>query len=476
MFYINTCRLAAIAGIATAGVLLAGSAFAEFGAGSPSSSGLPGCVDPTQHPDQVTTPCSAILVFRGAATVSMRAAAISRAGAGIGRDLPTHNAASALVPNERALLDLASDPNVAQIIPNRRMGTMAPPSCSPWPDCKNGGGGGGGSTSEVVPSGVHRIAADSASATGLGIGVAIVDTGLDFAHADLNVSNAAFDAFGGNGQDDNGHGTHVGGIVAALSNGQDVVGVAPEATLYSVKVLDATGTGSDADVISGLDWVLANAASTNPEIKVVNMSLGDAPRDCGSADWTLAGGGSRVPDNPVLRSAIQNLVNAGITVVVAAGNDRNIEVKDTVPAGCPEVIAVASTTAVAGTNKCKASSLLIDADTASFFTTDGAFVDGVGVTISAPGEKQEDLTCAQVKTVGILSLQLGGGTTRKSGTSMAAPHVAGVAALLLQGDPNLTPEDIRTALRNSADGPGQLPNDSILGTPDGELEGIVQAP
>jgi subtilisin family serine protease len=470
--------------VAAAALLNAASATAEMGAGSPAASGLPGCVDPDRFPDRVATPCSAILTFSSGATARGRSSVVTAAGAALGHQLPRRNAVSAFVPNERVLRLLADDPEVERIIPNRRMGIMAPPDrCSPWPSCRDGSDGGdgsGGTGNQETPSGVSRIGADAVSVTGRDVGVAIVDTGLDFGHGDMNVHPSCFDAFGGTCDDDNGHGTHVGGIVAALDNGQDVVGVAPDATLYSVKVLDAAGFGSDADIIAGLDWIADNAASVVPPIKVVNMSLGDAPRDCGSADWTAVGG-TRAPDNPLLRQAIQDLWAAGITVVVAAGNDRNMEVKNTAPAGCAEVIAVASTTAVDGTTRCKASSTTILADTASFFTTDGAFVDGVGVTISAPGEKQEDLTCAQVKSVGILSLQMGGGTTRKNGTSMAAPHVAGVAALLIENNrenptnPALTPEEIRTAIRADAVAPGFAPLDPILGTPDGEYEGIVSA-
>jgi subtilisin family serine protease len=383
------------------------------------------------------------------------------------------------VPNDRALQALADDLDVASIIPNRRVHVMAPPgACTPWPACKNDGGDTGDGSQET-PTGVTRIGADMATGTGAGVGVAIVDTGLDYTHGDLDVvsGDPCFDAFGGNCQDDNGHGTHVGGIVAALDNDQDVVGVAPGAVLYGVKVLDSTGFGSDADVIAGLDWVLYYATRVDPPIRVVNMSLGDEPRDCGAADWTPDQlSHSDPPDNPVLREVLQDLTTVGITVVVAAGNDRTLEVKDTVPAGCAEVIAVASTTAVDGNSKCRFIPDPILADTASFFTTDGAFSDGIGVTISAPGEKQEDLTCGTVQSEGILSLLLGGGTTRKNGTSMASPHVAGVVALMLQADPTLlSPENVRTDLRATADLWGDVPLDPILGTPDGEKEGIVSA-
>ena len=418
------------------------SALAEVGAATGGSAGFPACLDPARGPDEAATPCSAILTFTAGVSADGRARTLAGAGAIIGYDLGRLNAASALVPNARALWALLDDPSIAEVIPNRRLHVMAPPGgCTPWPECKDGGGTGDGG--QVTPSGVARVGADLATATGSGIGVAIVDTGLDYAHADLGIDagDPCFDAFDGSCQDDHGHGTHVGGIVAALDgNNLDVVGVAPAAKLYGVKVLDANGFGSDADIIAGLTWVLETATDPEfavyPPIRVVNMSLGDEGRDCGSADRTLIVGGTRAPDNPLMRVAIQDLAAAGVAVIVAAGNNRNIEVSTVVPAGCAEVIAVASTSAVTGKNSCKRSSLLIEADTASFFTTDGAFADeqlsgkGIGVTISSPGEKQEDLTCAQVKSVGILSLALGGGTTRKSGTSMASPHVAGIAALM----------------------------------------------
>ena len=475
----------AILAAATLAILGVSPASAELGAGNALSTGFPGCVDPYQFPDEATTPCSAILTFQLGATASDRAATLRSAGAALGHDLSRYNAASAFVPNDRALRALADDPGIASIIPNRRVHVMAKPgACSPWPSCKNDGGDDPVVGNQETPSGVARIGAETALNTGAGIGVAIVDTGLDYDHVDLNVSDLCFDAFGGNCQDDHGHGTHVGGIVAAIDNDLDVVGVAPGVALYAVKVLDSAGFGSDADIIAGLTWVLdttnGNVPVVVPPIRVVNMSLGRGGT-CGAVDWA-SGDETGVPDNPLMREVLQDLTAAGITVVVAAGNDRNKEVKDFVPAGCAEVIAVASTTALGGDNRCKRSSSdPIPADTASFFTTDGAFSDeqpsgkGIGVTISAPGEKQEDLSCAMVKSEGILSLQLGGGTTRKSGTSMAAPHVAGVVALMLETTPALSTEAVRTALRLNADRVGDAPLDPILGDPDIELEGIVSA-
>ena len=217
--------------------------------------------------------------------------------------------------------------------------------------------------------------------------------------------------------------------------------------------------------MDGLDWVLSNHAGVTPPITVVNMSLGRP----GSLD-----------DNPSLRTLVFQLYNADVAVVVAAGNDPFSEVSEQVPATYPEVIAVASTTAEGGSNKCKRVNFVVEADTASYFTTDGAFdeLTGIGVTVSAPGEKLENINKGcRLTSQGILSTQLGGGTTRKSGTSMAAPHVAGIVARLVQqGQSDVA--TIRGILRTSADMIGEAPkhSPSTAYTSDGEQEGVAQVP
>ena len=223
-------------------------------------------------------------------------------------------------------------------------------------------------------------------------------------------------------------------------------------------------------MIAGLQFVAENAANVLPPIRVVNMSLGRT---------------GSVNDNPIMPTATQNLYNAGITVVVAAGNDSSTEVKTQVPASYPEVLAVASTSANDRSNSCRRFSGVIKADTASSFTTDGAYAfdplagGNIGVTISGPGEDQENIGAAcLVSSVGILSTKLGGGTTRMSGTSMASPHVAGIAARMIQTNTAWLPETIRTALRNSAQRANVAPLDSpVVGyTFDGQREGVAKAP
>ena len=261
------------------------------------------------------------------------------------------------------------------------------------------------------------------------------------------------------------------GTIAARNNSIGVVGVAPAATIHPVKVLDSSGSGSDAALIAGLDWIAQTvaadvAAGGTKSIHVVNMSLG--------REGTL-------DDNPALRASVQTLVNQfGIVVVVAAGNDETLEVKQQVPATYPEVIAVASTTAAAGTNQHRLFSGVIGADTASYFTSDGKFdeLTRIGVSISAPGEEQENVSKAGfIQSVGILSTKLGGGTTRMSGTSMAAPHVAGVVALIFGRNPAATVETVRDLIRGGADNPSApLDGKTSSYSYDGQREGVVFVP
>ena len=239
-------------------------------------------------------------------------------------------------------------------------------------------------TAQTLPWGVDRIDADlsstqagNGSGTVTGINVYIVDTGIDDRHADLNVIRHVNFA-GGQNRDCHGHGTHVAGTVAARDNSSDVVGVAPGAALTGVKVLGCNGSGSTSGVIKGVDWVRANAQLP----AVANMSLG--------------GGASTALDNAVKAAA-----DAGVVFAVAAGNS-GVNACDSSPARAGTHNGVIT---VAATNS---------SDVEASWSNYGNCVD-----IWAPG-------------VSILSTARGGGTTTMSGTSMASPHVAGVAALALR--------------------------------------------
>lgn len=427
---------------------------------------------PIQAQDQsgtgvtISTPGDYLILFQEWASVPDQASAVDHAGATLRFKYGIVRGAAVHIPNDRALTALQGDPRVSAIIPDRKVDAHV---IGTGPVNSRGS-----STVQVVPDGVVRIGASpgSSSKTGKGIGVAVVDTGIDFKHKDLQpVARPCFTAFS-SCQDDNGHGTHVTGIIAARNNTIDVVGVAPDAIAYAVKVLNKTGSGSDATIIAGLDWIYQNAGSVTPPIHVVNMSLGRP----GSLD-----------DNPLLRQAIQKIVNAlGIPIVVSAGNDPDREVSQQVPATYPEVMAIASTSAKNGTNnECKFFNSYIKTDTASFFTTDGRFepLSNMGVTVSAPGETQENISAGCfAQSVGILSTKRGGGTIQMSGTSMAAPHVSGVVARILEPvqetGGQISPEEIRGSIRYAADRIFTAPLDSPTSgyTYDGEREGIVIAP
>jgi len=285
-----------------------------------------------------------------------------------------------------------------------------------------------------APSGVRRVGASTDGKTqtvandGAGIGVAVIDTGIQFDHPDLkpiqngkNCLNPLQTA-----ADDAGHGTHVAGTIAARDNSIGVVGVAPAATLYAVKVLDSTGHGTWSNVICGVDWVTANAAAKG--IRVANMSLG------GNGIVTPSNANCTNGNNDALHTAVCNSVKAGITYVVAAGNSSS-NASGFVPAGYEEVIGVSAWSDTNGAPDATGATYTC----AGWGTqTDEAWATGTNygaaVDIAAPG-------------VGIRSTTLGGGYGNKCGTSMAAPHVSGGAALALKKWPGLTPSGVKNTLK-----------------------------
>ena len=270
---------------------------------------------------------------------------------------------------------------------------------------------------DSVPAGVRRIEAATTTAVSdaSGVGVAIIDTGIDAGHPDLAGHVGAGTRCIGSGastDDDNGHGTHVAGTVAAANNGSGVVGVAPGTTLHPVKVLDRRGSGSTSSVVCGINWVTANANALN--IGVANMSLG------GLGEPVESCGTTEDPEH----TAICSSTAAGVVYAVAAGNsgwDFDYEPVPDVPAAYPEVVTVSAMTDMdgapggVGTN-CKREKDDQYARFSNFALTSA----GAAHTIAAPG-------------VCVVSTQAGGGTVAYSGTSMATPHVAGALALCLSG-------------------------------------------
>jgi subtilisin len=230
---------------------------------------------------------------------------------------------------------------------------------------------------ETVPWGVTSVKADQVQSTnkGAGIKVAVIDTGIQLNHPDLSVAgNVSFVSGVRTGNDDNGHGTHVAGTIAALNNGIGVIGVAPEASLYAVKVLDNTGSGYLSTVVSGIQWAVDN------HMNIISMSLG-------SSSGSI-----------VLQQACDQAYNAGILVVAAAGNSGLNSVG--YPALYDSVLAVGA---------------INSSNTRPSFSSTGSKVE-----LAAPG-------------VSIYSTYKGSAYATMSGTSMATPHVAGVAALVFAG-------------------------------------------
>ncbi len=291
---------------------------------------------------------------------------------------------------------------------------------------------------QTLPTGINRIDGElSSTKAGDGTGsvnvaVAIIDSGIDIAHPDLNVVGGKNCVGGTNSFDDGyGHGTHVAGTVAARDNTAGVVGVAPGAPLYAVRVLDRFGRGSWSTLACGIDWVTANATSKG--IKVANLSLGGAGSDDGNCGRS---------NSDALHTAICNSVAVGVTYVVSAGNS-SVDLAGVVPAAYDEVLTV---TAVADFNglpggNAKATCLADVDDTAadfSNFTTKGH--PDEAHTIAAPG------AC-------IYSTWKGRSYNTMSGTSMASPHVAGAAALCISGAcAGLSPSQIIAKLRSDAAG------------------------
>lgn len=254
--------------------------------------------------------------------------------------------------------------------------------------------------------------------TGKGVKIAIIDTGVS-SHPNLKITggtnvinNSDLTSF----VDDNGHGTHVAGIIGAQGVNDGVKGVAPDASIYAVKALDSAGDGYISDIISGVDWAIDN------NMNIISMSFGQSK------------------SSKSLNNAVDTAYNSGILVVAAAGNNGQISGKGTnieYPAKYSSVIAVG---AVDSTKT-----------RASFSST------GNKLEVSAPGTN-------------IMSTYLNGTYVEMSGTSMATPFVAGDLALLKEKYPTYTNVQLRQLLDDNVVDLGDTGKDSLYGF------GLIQAP
>jgi subtilisin family serine protease len=278
---------------------------------------------------------------------------------------------------EAAVQGLLSDPRVKYVQENGRVQVVASQTGATW------------GIDRVDQTSLPLNQTYNYNADGTGVHAYIIDTGVRLTHSQFTgrMGNG-FDSIpvGGTGADCHGHGTHVAGTVGGTTHG-----IAKKVTIHPVRVLDCQGSGTDAQVIDGINWVAANAIKP----AVANMSLG--------------GGASQALDDSVTA-----LVNSGVATAVAAGND-NSNACNYSPARAAAAITVGSTTS---------------SDARSSFSNYGTCLD-----IYAPGSSIVSASNASDT-----------GTTTMSGTSMASPHVAGVAALYLSANPTATAQQVRDAL------------------------------
>ncbi len=337
-----------------------------------------------------------------------RARALAAAGGGAVEHVYTtvFNGFSARMPRAAAEALRRGNPDIVEILPDGVVSIVAPPQTR----IKAKPGGGGSLPPQVTPWGIDRV---GGARDGTGRTVWVIDTGVDLDNADLNVDAARGISFVTRGRgadspdDQNGHGTHVAGTVAAIDNAVGVVGVAAGAEVVAVRVLDHKGSGLYSWVIAGVDYVAANAAPGD----VANMSLGG-------------------PAFALLDAAVLAAADRGVLFALAAGNE-SADASAYSPARVqhPNVYTV---------------SAIDDRDVFAWFSNFGGPLDGP-VDYAAPG-------------VDVKSLFPGTTTLYLSGTSMAAPHVAG---LLLFG-----PLADMAALKDCGWG-------CAIGDPDGDADAIA---
>ncbi len=362
----------------------------------------------------LTGSISSEVQFLNAAAVE-RGAAIGIAPEAIGYDVDEYEAPIVTLSlSESEISALEKNPNIATVEDDGEMYALEAVAAPPLqrPSTALTVEDQPSPLAETIPSGVNQIKAPLAwdCSRGKGIAVAVLDTGIDGTHPDLapNYKGGASMVAGEPGPEDgNGHGTHCAGTIAAAINGAGVVGVAPAASLYAVKVLSASGSGNWSYLISGLDWCIKR------RIRVASMSLG----------------GSSAPS--ALETMCDVAWNRGLLLIAAAGNTGATSSPGVgVPANYANVVAV---------------SAIDGANTIASFSSRGPDVE-----LCAPG-------------VQVLSTLPGGGHGKMSGTSMACPHASGVAAVAWGGHRFSDNVTIRRVLARTADILGVPGRDELYG-------------
>lgn len=280
---------------------------------------------------------------------------------------------------------------------------------------------------------VHAPEAWGAGARGTGVTVAVVDTGADYGHPDLAgalLPGCNFIVYPAvcsptAAADDNGHGTHVAGTIAALTNnGVGVAGLAWGASILPLKALDSTGSGSWFSITDAMSY-----AASQPGVRVINLSLGSDP-----------GFPPDASDRALLQGVIDNARSKGLVVIVAAGNSGvNLDTAPVYPAVLPGVVAVTAL----DQNGVKPA-------WANYGAAIAVAAPGVGILSTLCAYNSGTQSCAH--TYGM-----------KSGTSMAAPHVAALAALLIARTPGLTPDGVAALLKSTATDLGAPGSDPVYG-------------
>lgn len=367
-----------------------------------------------------------IVTFDPSFKAADRAADIERVGGKVIRDLHIINAVVAVFPDDVRDSAIKSVPGVSNVEEDLYLKWIeAAPEALPLSHVTDGLDrikAGGSETlgslpvparsaitpeEKEIPWGVKRVNAPGVwdATMGEGVKVAVIDTGMDYNHPDLkSVYAGGYNSIATANPplDDQGHGTHVSGTIAAVRDAKGVVGIAPKARLYAVKVLDASGSGTYSNIVDGIQWAVDN------KMQVINMSLG---------------GGS---GTAALASVMAAADKAGVAIVCAAGNDSG---PVNYPAKYPQAIAISASDS---------------SDKLAYFSSRGAEIAFIAPGVNVPSTYKD----AAYRTL--------------SGTSMASPHVAGLAAIAVAGGAD-TPAKVRAALKKAASTLGMKPTEEGAG-------------